>query len=109
VLRVLAELGMIEKSTAPALIAKPPILIASGGDVDKDLQVATTTGLFVHQAKQAEKVRKGQLLGQVIDITGNVLEELRAPYDGWVVVLKRRPHVKPGDPLVGVAVADTKG
>lgn len=109
VLRVLAELGMIEKSTAPALIAKPPILIASGGDVDKDLQVATTTGLFVHQAKQAEKVRMGQLLGQVIDITGNVLEELRAPYDGWVVVLKRRPHVKPGDPLVGVAVADTKG
>lgn len=108
VLRVLAELGLIEKSAAPAPVSKPSVPIASGGDVDKDLQVATTTGLFIHKAKQAERVSKGQLLGQVIDLTGKVLEELRAPYDGWVVVLKRRPHVKPGDPLVGVAIADTK-
>lgn len=108
VLRVLAELGLIEKSAAPAPVSRPSLPIASGGDVDKDLQVATKTGLFIHKAKQAEKVSKGQLLGQVIDLSGKVLEEFRAPYDGWVVVLKRRPHVKPGDPLVGVAIADTK-
>ncbi len=108
VLRVLAELGMVDRAAAPPPVAKPAIRIISGGDVDKDLQNAGTTGLFVHKAKQAEKVTKGQLLGQDTDITGKVLEELRSPFDGWVVVLKRRPHVKPGDPLVGVAVADTK-
>ena len=109
VLRVLAELGLIARSAAPAPVAKASIAIASGGDVDKDLQTASTTGLFIHKARQAEKVRKGQLLGQVIDLAGKVLEELRAPFDGWVVVLKRRPHVKPGEPLVGVAIADPKG
>jgi len=35
-----------------------------------------------------------------------VLEEVRAPYDGWVVVLLRRPHVRPGDRVVAVAAAD---
>lgn len=107
--RVLVEIGMIAGRDAPPPAAKPSITIASGGDVDKDLQVATTAGLFIHKARQAEPVREGQLLGQVIDLAGTVLQELRAPHDGWVVVLKRRPHVVPGDALVGVAVADHGG
>jgi predicted deacylase len=109
VYRVLAELGMIARHAAPPPAATPSIAIASGGDVDKDLQVATVAGLFIHKARQADVVRKGQLLGQVIDLAGKVLQELRAPHDGWVVVLKRRPHVMPGDALVGVAVADRGG
>ena len=41
------------------------------------------------------------------DLRGSVLEEVRAPYDGWVVILLRRPHVKPGDRAVAVAMADS--
>lgn len=108
VYRVLAELGMIARHDAPPP-APPAIAIASGGDVDKDLQVATAAGLFIHKVRQAEKVHEGQLLGQVIDLAGTVLQDLRAPHDGWVAVLKRRPHVTPGDALVGVAVADRGG
>jgi predicted deacylase len=108
VLRVLAELGMIDRASAP-LPARPARRIISGGDVDKDMQNAGHAGLFIHKARQGEKVAKGQLLGQIIDIRGKVLEELRSPFDGWVVVMKRRPHVKPGDPVVSVAVADAPG
>jgi predicted deacylase len=107
VLRVLAELGMIDRAAAPKP-ASPARRITSGGDVDKDLQPATTTGLFIPAVRHSEKVAKGQILGRIIDIAGRVLEELRSPHEGWVVVLKRRPHVKPGDQLVAVAVADTR-
>ncbi|MBM3535842.1 MAG: hypothetical protein FJX60_22755 [Alphaproteobacteria bacterium] len=108
VLRVLAELGLIDRSAAPKPAPRPAQRIVSGGDVDKDLQPATTTGLFIPTVRHSEKVARGQLLGRVIDIAGKVLEELRSPHDGWVVVLKRRPHVKPGDQLVSVAVADNR-
>jgi predicted deacylase len=106
VLRVLGELGMIDRAKVPAALP-PGRRITSGGDVDKDMQNAGHAGLFIHKARQGEKVTKGQLLGQVIDIKGKVLEEFRSPYDGWVVVMKRRPHVKPGEPVVSVAIDDT--
>ncbi len=109
VLRVLGALGMIDTSSVPPPPSRPAQRIVSGGNVDTDLQIAGKTGLFIHKTRQGEKVTKGQLLGEIIDIEGRVLEALHAPVDGWVVVLKRRPHVQPGDPVVGVAVADTRG
>lgn len=107
VLRVLAELGMIDRAAASGPV-KQARRIISGGDVDKDLQPATTAGLFIPAVRHSDKVAEGQILGRVIDVAGKVLEELRSPHDGWVVVLKRRPHVRPGDQLVSVAVADTR-
>jgi hypothetical protein len=109
VLRVLAELGMIDRSAAPPPPARPARPIASGGDVDKDLQAAGHAGIYVPKVREAERVAKGQLLAQIIDIKGKVLQELHAPFDGWVVVSQRRPHVKPGDSVVGIAIDDTKG
>lgn len=108
VLRVLGALGMIEPAAVPGPPAKPAQRVTSGGDVEKDLLTAGHAGLFIHAARQAEKVRQGQLLGRIIDIAGTVLEELHSPFDGWVMVLKRRPHVQPGDALVGVAITDPK-
>jgi predicted deacylase len=105
VLRVLHELGMLERPLAP-VSTTTPLRIVSGGDVDRDLLPAGRDGLFVHKAKQGEKVAKGQLLGLIVDVKGATLEEIRAVTDGWVVVLKRRPHVRKGDPVVGVAAAD---
>ena len=105
VLRVLGALGMLEGSAVPA--PKPPALkVISGGDVETDMQSVGTAGLFIHKAKQGEKVAKGQVLGVVVDIKGAVLEEIRSLFDGWVVVLKRRPHVRPGDQVAAVAIAD---
>lgn len=107
VLRVLNEIGML---TAPlaAPATKPPLRIISGGDVDNDLIPATRDGLFVRDVLPGEKVAKGQRLGVVTDTRGTILEEIRAPFDGWIIVLKCRPHVKAGDQLVGVAIADDR-
>jgi predicted deacylase len=105
VLRVLNELGMLQKPLAPPA-PRPGRRIASGGDVDKNLTAVRTEGLFIPKVGQGEKVAKGQLLGVVVDRKAKVLEELRASEDGWIVVLRRRPHVKPGDQAVAVAIAD---
>ncbi len=109
VLRVLAALGMIDAAGVPAAPPRPARRIVSGGNVDADMQNASTAGLFIHRTRAGDKVARGQLLGEIIDIEGRVLEALHAPEDGWVVVLKRRPHVRPGDPVVSVAVADARG
>lgn len=104
VLRALGALGMLDRAVVPA--PKPPSLqVVSGGDVENDMQAVSKPGLFIHKVTHGEEVAKGQVLGQVIDIKGKVLEEIRSLYDGWVVVLKRRPHVKPGDQVVCVAIA----
>ena len=55
-----------------------------------------------------QKVRKGDLLGLVVDRKGDTLEEIRAGVDGWVVSLKVRPQVAKGEPVVGLAVADER-
>ena len=105
VLRVLGALGMIDCSVVPSPMPGA-LRVVSGGNVDTDMQSVRCSGLFIHKSRQGEKVTKGQLLAVVVDIRGQVLEEICALFDGWVVVLKRRPHVKSGDQVVAVAVAD---
>jgi predicted deacylase len=107
VLRVIAALDMIEPATAPEP-GKPSLKIVSGGNVDSDLQAVGKDGLFIPRVKYGERVAAGQLLGQVVDSRGAVVEDIRSQFDGWVIVLKRRPHVKAGDQAVSVAVADSQ-
>ncbi len=104
-LRVLDALGMLAKPLAPPA-ATPAQRIVSGGNVDADMQTVATRGLFIRAVGCGDKVAKGQVLGTVVDLAGKVLEEVRAEADGWVVILKRRPHVTPGDRVVAVAIAD---
>jgi predicted deacylase len=101
--RVLAALEMLP---APGAQTGPSIRIVSGGNVDRDLQPAAQAGLFVPRVRYGERVAVGQVLGQIIDPRGTVMEELRATADGWVIVVRRRPHVKPGDQVIAIAVAD---
>jgi predicted deacylase len=108
VLRVLAALLMVDAAGVLPTPPRPALRIVSGGNVDTDLQNSSTAGLFIHKTRAGDEVARGQLLGEIIDIEGRVLEQLHAPADGWVVVLKRRPHVRPGDPVVGVAIADPR-
>ncbi len=107
VLRVLAALDMIAPAMAPAT-GKRSIKVVSGGNVDSDLQAVGKAGLFIPVVKYGERVAAGQLLGQVVDSRGAVVEDIRSQFDGWVIVLKRRPHVQPGDQVVSVAVADSQ-
>lgn len=107
VLRVLDELGMLERPLVPRS-TRVAQRIVGGNDVELDPLATTCEGLFIHRSRSGQKVRKGDLLGLVVDRRGETLEEIRAGVDGWVVSLKVRPKVAKGEPVVGLAVADER-
>lgn len=106
-LRVLDELGMLEKPLVPRS-SKPAQRIVGGNNVELDPLATKHDGLFIHRSKSGQKVKKGDLLGLVVNLKGETLEEIRADVDGWVVSLKYRPQVTKGEPVAGLAVADDR-
>jgi predicted deacylase len=55
-------------------------------------------GGFVHPIAQlGEQVRVGHLLARTTDLHGNLVEEIRSPFDGIVVEMRRLPSLLPGD------------
>jgi len=104
VLRVLAMMGMLADPPRPS--TRTPLRVTGGGDLDRDMISVHQAGLFVTDLESGSRVDAGQLLGTVMTTGGQVLEELHAPYDAWVMALKRRPPVTPGDLVICLAIAD---
>jgi predicted deacylase len=93
VLRVLAQCGALP-AAPPA--APPRMRLRSSGDVDLALAV-THGGILLEGVALLQAVRSGDTLGRVIDDRGQVLETLRAPADGVVIMARRTARVCPGD------------
>jgi predicted deacylase len=56
------------------------------------------TGGFQELCKREnEIVKEGETLGVIRDVFGNVIEELKAPYDGVVIGFWSVPVIRPGD------------
>jgi predicted deacylase len=47
----------------------------------------------------ADQVEEGQLLGRIMDLTGEYVEEFRAPEDGILLNVVTRGIANPGDML----------
>ena len=69
------------------------------GNPAESMITATTSGYFVLAVELMELVEQGQLLGTIMDLTGEVLEEVRATTAGRVVLRQRVPTVRAGDLL----------
>lgn len=102
--RVLAMMDMI--SVAPPDPARPGIRVTGGGDMDHDMLSVHHAGMFVTDLVSGAKVEAGQLLGTVVTIGGQLLEQVHAPHDAWVMAVKRRPPVIADDLVVCLATAD---
>lgn len=102
--RVLAMMDMID--VAPPDPDRPAILVTGGGDLDRDMISVRRGGMFVTDLMRGAKVEAGQLLGTVVTTSGQVLEEVHAPYEAWVMAVKRRPPVIADDLVVCLATAD---
>jgi len=66
----------------------------------------TRAGVLVPSLKAGSLVRAGDSLGKVVDIAGEVVEELLAPEDGFLVAWVDRTWVHGGDPVATLAVLD---
>lgn len=102
--RVLAMMDMI--SLTPPDPARQATLVTGGGDMDRDMISVRHTGMFVTDLASGAKVEAGQLLGTVVAIDGQILDEVHAPFDAWVMAVKRRPPVIVDDLVVCLATAD---
>ncbi len=61
-------------------------------------------GIFACDVRVSDPVHAGQSLGQMIDLLGNELAEVRSPADGIVLFTVTSPAVKQGGLLLGVGV-----
>ena len=102
--RVLAMMDMVAE--VPPAPTRPSIRVTGGGDLDRDMLSVHHRGMFVTELAPGLKVEAGQLLGTVVTTEGRVLEEVSAPDEAWVMAIKRRPPVVPGDLVVSLATRD---
>jgi predicted deacylase len=65
---------------------------------------AEQEGIFLCRVRPSEAVRAGQVLGEMVDLLGNPLAEVRAPDDGVILFTVTSPAVKQGGLLLAVGV-----
>lgn len=95
VLRVLAELGMLEREVDPAgevhtVRATSWVRARRGGVANLDVPLGT-------------QVKAGDVLGSISDSFGIRPARIKARTDGWVIARTLHPLVAPGDALVHLA------
>ena len=96
---VLAYLGIVE-GTFPAY--PPRYVVEMSAPGSGHLQVdhpSPTSGIFVSRVDLWERVKAGQVLGQVRHPNGTVLAEVASARDGRVLFLRTLPRVFTGDTL----------
>jgi len=93
--RVLQDLKMIP--TAPR-VARDTIRVAGDGNTDAGL-VASESGYLVTRVKVGDLVSNGDVIAEIIDISGVVLSSLHAVQNSYVMLLRRDARVHVGDTI----------
>ncbi|TFH15932.1 hypothetical protein E4H04_07485 [Candidatus Bathyarchaeota archaeon] len=65
--------------------------------------IAKTGGIWHTAVEIGQYVKKGQILGNLTDLFGNVLDTYTAPKGGWVRFLRVWYSVNVGEPLISVS------
>ncbi|MGP8249346.1 MAG: M14 family metallopeptidase [Candidatus Dormibacteria bacterium] len=95
---VMAHLGMIPAMGGPVATPVP---------MDRMVWMRTDISATYHPTVQVgDRVAEGQVVGELRDIFGDTLREVRTEAGGFVVFLVTSLAVKAGDPLLGVGVPE---
>ena len=74
---------------------EPTHHLRGSGDVDGSLS-AGTAGYLVRDVELLDRVGSGDVLGRVLAPDGSVVEDIRSPIDGVVIMMRMSPSVMPG-------------
>lgn len=92
-LRILKHFKMVKESIE---IPKNPTSI----HINKHKWVrAKVAGLFTPIVHNGEKVKKGQILGHIMDTYGETNFSVKSPYDGYIIAKNNFPIINMGDAL----------
>jgi predicted deacylase len=73
-------------------------LVLTGDEGDTDASLATTVdGFCITRVHSGELVARGTVLADIVDDTGTVIEQVHAPREGLVMMLRRQAEVLAGD------------
>ena len=92
ILNLLKHLQII---SGEIVLAIPEYRLIGSGDVDRVLAV-NSSGFFVQKVKLMDFVETGQLIGEVRNLFGETIEEIRTDQSGYVAMLRATPLVEPG-------------
>lgn len=96
IFNLMRKLGIWKGETAPV---REPIISNNPDDVA--YLNASTSGLFVPAVRHGVRLKKGKLIGEILDpLSGSVRGEVRAPIDGMLFTIREYPIVDEGS-LVG--------
>ena len=56
-------------------------------------------GFLITDLSPLDSVEQGQLLGRLVDLTGNLVEAFHAPVSGVIALVHAKPLVDSGEPL----------
>ncbi|HUS87476.1 MAG TPA: M14 family metallopeptidase [Bacteroidales bacterium] len=59
-------------------------------------------GLFYPLLSRGDHVQEGELVGYLTDYFGNMLQEVKSPYDGIILYIIATPPMSEGEPMVSV-------
>ena len=93
--RVLQDLKMLP--TAPR-VARDTIRVAGDGNTDAGL-VASEIGYLVTRVNVGDLVSNGDVIAEIIDISGVVLSTLHAVQNSYIMLLRRDARVHVGDTI----------
>ncbi len=94
-------LGMAKLPAAGLEADYEPLRLCGDGDVDVSMK-SGCSGLFFSDARVGMRVKQGELLGVIRDLDGTLLEEVRSPRDGVLVMFRTNPRIFAGEILVVV-------
>lgn len=96
IFNLMRKLGIWEGETTKV---RQPIVSQNPEDVA--YLNAATGGLFVPAVKHGAQLRKGELIGKILDpLSGSVRDEVKAPIDGMLFTIREYPIVDEGS-LIG--------
>ena len=106
ILSVMKDMGIWEGEVPPV---REPIVAydQDGGDVC--YLNAPVSGIYIKDKELGNMVKKGDIVGYITDpLKGEVLDEVRAPEDGWLFTTREYPIVESGS-LMGRVLISGKG
>ena len=101
IVNLMHSMGIWTEPVDQSLIHEP--IVSQGNSVD--FLNATTSGIFVTEAHNGltSIVEEGQSIGQIISpLTGEVLQEVRAPHRGILFTIRAYPVIYEGSLLARI-------
>ena len=70
---------------------------------------ATEGGVFINRASQGKLVKKGEILGELRQITGELISQIKMQGDGVILGLTKSSLIMSGDALYNIGYLESSG